>query len=119
MSVKVIWQKHPNAQDEDPTQNGTKSETGTGTAFLLSKSEQISGNQRLIKEANEIATWLRGVIGSLVRDAASLSGPHIGWCWRLIVWLSGDRSMRIGWLCRGARGEAFSSFSDKRSVASL
>jgi hypothetical protein len=69
MSMKVIWQEHANAQDDEPPQNGTKPERGTGTAFLLSKSEQIAGNQRLIKEANEIATWLKGVIGSWVREA--------------------------------------------------
>jgi hypothetical protein len=75
MSIKVIWQKHANAQDEDPPQNGTKPEAGSGTAFLLSKSEQIAGNQRLVKEANEIATWLKGVIGSLIRDARFVVQP--------------------------------------------
>lgn len=69
MGVKVIWQDHSTARDADTVENENKPELGTGTAFLLIKSQQIAGDQELIKEANEIATWLKSVIGTFVRDA--------------------------------------------------
>jgi Gas vesicle synthesis protein GvpL/GvpF len=69
MSVKVIWQKSVTRESTDFSKDQTESIEGMGAAFLRKRREEIVGSQRLIEEANEIASWLRGLVEPVVRDA--------------------------------------------------
>ena len=69
MSVKVIWQQASTTGTVEPSDDENNPNEGTGTAFLRSKSRQITGDRRLVEEANEIASWLKNTVAPVVRDA--------------------------------------------------
>ena len=65
MSVKVIWR---NDVDSKPQNTNFPSGLGEGTAFLLSKREQIRADDQLSREAGAIAGSLANELGSLIRS---------------------------------------------------
>jgi len=65
--VKIIWQN--SSEDEDsgsvvPNLN----ETGAGTAFLMSKRQELLGIDRVEQEARELGAWLGRGLRDIVRQ---------------------------------------------------
>ncbi|HEV8368575.1 MAG TPA: GvpL/GvpF family gas vesicle protein [Pyrinomonadaceae bacterium] len=66
MSIKIIWQI---PSELTVTQNHERDvEVGVGAAFLLSKRQEILGDESLLVKANEIASWLHSRLDGLVRQ---------------------------------------------------
>ena len=66
MSIKIIWQT---PSELTVTQNHEgDAELGAGAAFLLSKRQEILGDETLSTKANEIAAWLSSRLDGLVRE---------------------------------------------------
>ena len=68
MSVKVIWQKAqtPGRPDADRSEGGQGE--GAGSAFLRMKRDEIVGSEQLIDKANQLGSWIKSQLESLVRD---------------------------------------------------
>ena len=68
MSIKIIWQKKLPGDHAKTDLTESMAGNSVGTAFLRKKSAELAGNQQLIEESNDIAAWLTGCLGSVVRD---------------------------------------------------
>ena len=64
MGVKIIWQQSSNEKTVTPKPDNI----GAGAAFLLTKRDELRGNEQLSAEANEIAEWLSAAVKSVVRQ---------------------------------------------------
>lgn len=67
MNVKIIWQKRQTreqAGDRPEREQGG----GAGSAFLRMKRDEIVGSEQLIDEANQLGSWIRSQLESLVRE---------------------------------------------------
>jgi hypothetical protein len=67
MSVKIIWQNSSEGEDSTsivPDLEGV----GAGTAFLMSKREELLGDDRVEQEARELEAWLGHGLRDLVRQ---------------------------------------------------
>jgi hypothetical protein len=63
MSVKIIWQ----VPADEPATTEMPANVGIGAAFLLSKRQEVLGNQKVNALACEIGSWLDRGIGRFVR----------------------------------------------------
>jgi hypothetical protein len=67
MSVKIIWQN--SSEIEDPgSVVPDLDEAGAGTAFLMSKRQELLGNDRVGQEARELEAWLGHGLRNFVRQ---------------------------------------------------
>ena len=71
MSVKVIWQ--PRTVDPAPTKADVS--LGVGAAFLLSKRQELLGDEKVLTEARGIADWLNSGVENLVRQSSENIQP--------------------------------------------
>jgi hypothetical protein len=66
MSVKVIWNK---VSAESAVKPDPKLETlGAGAAFLMSKREELLGDEKLGQQARELKEWIGRKLSSIVRS---------------------------------------------------
>lgn len=72
MSVKVIWKQSAESSisEENP------SDLGPGTSFLREKQRALRGFEAARTQAEEIASWLSGVVADICRDSRVNVEPH-------------------------------------------
>jgi hypothetical protein len=63
MSVKIIWQ----VTTEEPVTTEMPANVGVGAAFLLSKRQEVVGNESVATQAREIGDWLERGVRQFVR----------------------------------------------------
>jgi hypothetical protein len=74
MSVKIIWQKGQTRERAAERSEGEQG-GGAGSAFLRMKRDEIVGSEQLIDEANQLGSWIRSQLGSLVREVLVTVSP--------------------------------------------
>lgn len=77
MSVKIMWETEAVRREVETRVEARPSATaGPGAAYLASKRRAMAGSEALRAKADEIATWLAGVVGDAARETRVEVAPE-------------------------------------------